>query len=146
MNNLIFRTLIITFLIVNLLGCNGNTEFTKRLSILDSMLIEHPDSTYRALCRLETEVPKQCQENRMYYELLRADAQNRSGIDFTSDSTMLKITKYYDDNGTPNEQMRAHFLLGCVYRDMKDVPMELQCFLEATKKQTRRVMIVTYTR
>lgn len=70
----------------------------------------------------------------MYYDLLRADAQNKAYIDFTTDSVMLQVADYYDQHGTANEQMRAHYLLGCTYRDLKDVPMEQQCFLEATEK------------
>ncbi|MDO4196016.1 MAG: hypothetical protein Q4D33_07665, partial [Prevotellaceae bacterium] len=50
------------------------------------------------------------------------------------DSVMRIVADYYDRHGSANEQMRAHYLLGCTYRDLKDVPMELQCFQDATEK------------
>jgi len=70
----------------------------------------------------------------MYYELLRADAQNKAYIDFTTDSVMLEVADYYNHHGTDNEKMRAYYLLGCTYRDLKDVPTELQYFQTATEK------------
>lgn len=132
--NIGFRCLMALSIVVLLLGCSGNSAFRARLIAMDSLLVEHPDSIYRVLCGLEAEVSHQSYADRMYYELLRADAQNKAYVDFTTDSVMQEVTKYYDDNGTPNEQMRAHYLLGCTYRDLKDVPMELQCFLDATEK------------
>lgn len=132
--NIGFRCLMALSIVVLLLGCSGNSAFRARLIAMDSLLVEHPDSIYKVLCGLEAEVSHQSYADRMYYELLRADAQNKAYVDFTTDSVMQEVTKYYDDNGTPNEQMRAHYLLGCTYRDMKDVPMELQCFLDATEK------------
>ncbi len=83
---------------------------------------------------MEKESRAQSEASRMYYALLRADAQNKAYIDFTTDSIMQQVADYYDQHGTANEQMRAHYLLGCTYRDLNDVPMELQCFQEATEK------------
>lgn len=50
----------------------------------------------------------------------RADSMNRAYIPMTDgiDSLLLEATKYYDRHGTPNQQIRAHYLLGCAYRDM----------------------------
>lgn len=101
---------------------------------LDSLLIEHPDSVYRVLEGMEKESHAQSEASRMYYALMRADAQNKAYIDFSTDSLMLQVADYYDLHGTANDQMRAHYLLGCTYRDLNDVPMELQCFQEATEK------------
>lgn len=116
------------------IACGGDNPFDAKLRHLDSLLIEHPDSVYQLLGGMEKEAHAQSESLRMYYDLLRADAQNKAYIDFTTDSVMLLVADYYDQHGTANEQMRAHYLLGCTYRDLKDVPMELQCFLEATEK------------
>ena len=117
-----------------LCGCSRTSEFRARLMALDSVLVQHPDSVYDVMVRMETEAHGQSQSDRMYYELLRADAQNKAYVDFTTDSVMAEVADWYDRHGTPNEQMRAHYLLGCTYRDMKDVPMELQCFQDAVEK------------
>lgn len=120
--------------VFSFIACGGDNPFDAKLRHLDSLLIEHPDSVYQVLGGMEKEAHAQSESSRMYYELLRADAQNKAYIDFTTDSVMLLVADYYDQHGTANEQMRAHYLLGCTYRDLKDVPMELQCFLEATEK------------
>jgi hypothetical protein len=62
-----------------------------------------------------------------------ADSLNRAYIPMTGgvDSLLREATKYYDRHGTPNEQLRAHYLLGCAYRDMGEAPAALQCYQDA---------------
>ena len=74
----------------------------------------------------------------MRHELLRARAMNKAYVDFSAggdrqspDSVMLAVTDYYDSHGTPNERMEAHYLLGCVYRDMGEAPRAIDCYLDA---------------
>lgn len=71
---------------------------------------------------------------RMRYQLLRHQAMNKAFVPFTSDSLMLDVTDYYDRHGTANERMQAHYLLGCVYRDMKEAPHAIDCYLDAIVK------------
>ena len=63
----------------------------------------------------------------------RADSLNRAYVPMTGglDSLLLEAADYYDHHGTPNEQMRAHYLLGCAYRDMGEAPQALQCYQDA---------------
>ena len=63
--------------------------------------------------------------------LAEADSMNRSYIPFTTDSLMLDVVDYYDRHGTPNERMRAHYLLGCVYRDLGEAPHAIDCYNDA---------------
>ena len=51
--------------------------------------------------------------------------QNRNYIPFTSDSALLEVVGYYDRYGSPNDRLRAHYALGCVYRDLHDAPIAL---------------------
>lgn len=125
---------ILFFVVTSWLGCNGNSKFRERLVELDSNLISHPDSVYNILQGMRDEAKQQSHVNRMYYELISADAQNKTYIDFTTDSIMIEVADYYEHHGTSNEKMRAYYLLGCTYRDLNDIPMELQCFLDATEK------------
>jgi tetratricopeptide (TPR) repeat protein len=62
---------------------------------------------------------------------LEAKAQNKAFVDFTSDSIAKEFTKYYDSHGTANERMMAHYLLGCVYRDLGEAPHAVDCYLDA---------------
>jgi len=63
--------------------------------------------------------------DRMRAVLDSALEQNRSYTPFTSDSTMKEVVEYYDRYGTPNDRLRAHYALGCVYRDLHDAPIAL---------------------
>lgn len=112
-------------------GCE-NKALNRQLDDLDTLMRVRPDSVYAVLDSMDTH--SMSKHQRMRHALLLADAQNKAYIDFTTDSAMLEVADYFDHHGTPNEQMRAHYLLGCTYRDMGDVPMELQCFLDATEK------------
>ena len=66
----------------------------------------------------------------------RADSLNRAYVPMTDgiDSLLLEATKYYDRHGTANQQMRAHYLLGCSYRDMGEAPRALDIFHEAADR------------
>jgi len=55
-----------------------------------------------------------------------ADSLNRNYIPITSDSLLLQATAYFDSHGTPNERLRAHYLLGCAYRDMGEAPRAIE--------------------
>ena len=63
--------------------------------------------------------------DRMRAVLDSALEQNRNYIPFTSDSALLEVVGYYDRYGSPNDRLRAHYALGCVYRDLHDAPIAL---------------------
>ncbi len=71
--------------------------------------------------------------NRMDALLDRADSMNRTYIPMTDgiDSLLLEATRYYDRHGDANQQVRAHYLLGCAYRDMGEAPAALQSYQNA---------------
>ena len=74
--------------------------------------------------------------NRMSALLDRADSMNRAYIPMTDgiDSLLLEATRFYDHHGTANEQMRAHYLLGCAYRDKGEAPAALQSYQDAVDR------------
>ena len=66
----------------------------------------------------------------------RADSLNRAYLPMTGglDSLLRDAADYYDRHGSANEQMRAHYLLGCAYRDMGEAPAALQCYQDAVDR------------
>jgi len=74
--------------------------------------------------------------SRMSALLDRADSMNRAYIPMTDgiDSLLLEATHFYDRHGTANEQMRAHYLLGCAYRDKGEAPAALQSYQDAVDR------------
>ena len=86
----------------------------------EPLIVSNPDSAYALLSEVESEVQGCSERNRMHYYLLLADAANKAFEQLPSDSLMRAVADHYDRHGTPNEQMRAHYLLGCTYRDLKN--------------------------
>ncbi len=66
----------------------------------------------------------------MRWELLRAKAMNKAYVPFTTDSVMLQVASYYE-GGDPNDAMLAHYLLGCVYRDLGEAPRAIDSYQKA---------------
>lgn len=86
----------------------------------EPLIATHPDSAYALLTRVEQEVQDCSESNRMRFYLLYAEAANKAFMQLPSDSVMRCVADHYDSHGTPNEQMRAHYLLGCTYRDLNN--------------------------
>ena len=65
--------------------------------------------------------------NRMSALLDRADSMNSAYLPLTDgmDSLLLEATRFYDRHGDADQQVRAHYLLGCAYRDMGEAPAAL---------------------
>ena len=58
------------------------------------------------------------ERGRMLAVLDEADSLNRNYIPFTTDSVLKIAAEWFDSHGSANERVRAHYLLGCAYRDM----------------------------
>lgn len=112
-------------------SCSRNKEAEELYDRVNCVIEENPDSALNLLDSMKDAKDVWSKSYQMKYELFRAKAQNKAYVDFTTDSIMKEVVDYYDDHGTPNEQMEAHYLLGCVYRDLKESPMAIQCFLQA---------------
>ena len=119
----------LTYIFLSLLvlaGCTG-TSRQPQLVAMDSLLLSRPDSAL-TLLRGMSFTDK---ADRMYHYLLLADACNKCYDTLPSDTILQEVADYYDRHGTPNEQVRAHYLLGCAYRDMGEAPQALQCYHDA---------------
>lgn len=71
------------------------------------------------------------ERGRMLAVLDEADSLNRNYIPFTTDSALKIATEWFDSHGSANERVRAHYLLGCAYRDMGEAPAALQSYHDA---------------
>lgn len=122
--------------LVGLLSCTGQQSTNKILGHADSMLNSNDDSCLAVTSLLDGQrqnLHLYTEAQRMKYELLYAKAMNKAYIDFTSDSIMKKVALYYDKHGSKNEQMEAYYLLGCVYRDLGDVPKAIEVLHHASE-------------
>ena len=92
----------------------------------------HPDSAYRLLDSIRDEARTSWRRaDRMRYELTLAEAMNKAYKDFTTDSALKQVVRYYDRRGSHNDQLKARYLLGCAYRDMDEAPAAINAWQEA---------------
>ena len=121
-------------LLLLLSACADDRGVLAKLSQAESLLEEHPDSAYTLLTQCDSLIPQQSKPTRMHHLLLTADATNKLYLPMPSDTLFQEAVDYYDHHGTPNQQLKAHYLLGCIYRDMKEAPQAIQCYYDAVEK------------
>ena len=56
---------------------------------------------------------------------------NRADSVMRNDSLAEQLAEYFDRHGTPNERMRAHYILGRTYADMGEAPAAVNAYLDA---------------
>lgn len=120
-----------------LTSCAGNRKYDDLMQRADSIMNADDDSAKVAIRMLDGVKPQLLEfskAQKMRYELLRHKAMNKAYISFTSDSIMKEVVDYYDHHGSANERMLANYVLGCVYRDMHEVPMALEYYNKATEQ------------
>ncbi len=81
-----------------------------------------------ALCCCTTEADR----NRMRSGLDSINQRNRNGEPFTVQDVKPYV-QFFDDHGTPNDRLLAHYLLGLAYYDHGEAPMALECYQKAAE-------------
>ena len=123
--------IILAFLSLMVSCSRGDRELAAGFLLADSLMEANPDSGLAYLQGLKGQAEKSSKADRYRYQLLLAKAMNKAYAPFTSDSVMKDVAQYYDRHGSPNERMMAHYLLGCVYRDLDSLPQALLQYEEA---------------
>ena len=76
-----------------------------------------------------------CTGGDQYQRVLdRAQEQNQNWDSITGIDSIQMAVKYVDRHGSSNEMVRAHYLLGCAYRDAGEAPNALEAFHEAADR------------
>ena len=88
---------------------------------------------YICLCLLLLSCATDAERKRMTQVVERADRQNKAYDSITHVDSIAMAVEFYDRHGSANEQVRAHYLLGCAYRDMGEAPLALQYYQEAAE-------------
>ena len=128
------RCCYILFLLVLLSACGDNREVVALLDHAEAVMEEHPDSAYQFLCEADSCIAEQSRKTRMRHLMLKTEAENKLDMPLPSDTIFQEVVDYYDDHGTSNQQLMAHYLLGCIYRDRGEAPQALQCYNDAVEK------------
>ncbi len=125
-----FTYLYICLVLLSFLGCNGR-RMTSQLDSISQMADEHPDSALALLRKYDNEKTRWSKDDRMYYELVKLKAENKSFVTFTTDTIVNEVVDYFKDHGSSNERMLAYYLQGRVYADMGEAPQALQAYYDA---------------
>ena len=131
------KVIFLLLIIMLLASCAGNRKYDDLMQRADSIMNVDDDSAkvaIRMLDGVKPQLPEFSQSQKMRYELLRHKAMNKACITFTSDSVMKEVVDYYEDHGSANQRMLANYVLGCVYRDMHEVPLALEYYNKATEQ------------
>lgn len=117
-----------------LLSCSERKEYVEALNKAEALLDEDPDSALQILNHLTTNEKEFSKSRQMKYNLLILQAKNKAYIPITSDSIAKELVRYYDDHGSSNEQLAAHYILGCIYRDLGEAPKAVDSYQEAANR------------
>ena len=71
---------------------------------------------------------------RQRLQLAELERQNRADSLMLNDSLVRDLADWFDRHGTPNEQMRAHYILGRTYADRGESPAALDAYNDAADR------------
>ncbi len=114
-------------------GCAHDEQAEKAIAEAKQLLDAQPDSALSILDAIKEGKVRWPKSQRMQYELVYAQAQNKAFVNFDTDSIVKEVVEYYEKDGTEFEKMQAYYVLGCAYRDMGEVPLAIDAYNSATQ-------------
>lgn len=112
-----------------------SSPYDAQLRNIDSLMDSNPRAAYDSLSLFDSlHLYDGDRAGQMRLQLLLAKAQNKLYRPMPSDSSFMEVVSYYDRHGSANDRMLSRYLLGCIYRDMRDAPMALECFIDAAEQ------------
>ena len=70
-------------------------------------------------------------KEQMLRQLEQLEQANRADSVMRNDSLAEDLVAYFDKHGTPNERMRAHYILGRTYSDIGEAPRAISSYQDA---------------
>lgn len=86
---------------------------------------------YMVLCMLMVSCNSASRREMMSKLLTQAEKKNAEYVSLATDSVMKDVLDFYTKHGNIDEQARANYMMGCVYRDRNDAPRALNYYKEA---------------
>lgn len=126
------RLLYIALMFCLLAACSDDARIAAVLSRVDSLMSGRPDSALTLLdSALHSGAGTEHQQAQL--RLRRLNAINKLDTVFTTAriAQAQALADHFDRQGTPNERMLAHYLLGRTYADDGQAPQAIQSYQEA---------------
>ena len=103
------------------------------LDTADSLMEQRPDSALALLRRIDT-LRLSAQHDRARYAMLLSMALDKNYIDLKDFHVLQPAIDYYEEHGTPTEQMRTFYYQGRIYENAGNMSKALQTYLKALEK------------
>lgn len=109
-------------------GCS-EAEHDARLKEIAEIVSDSPQEALLSLDSIDCQTLSE--SDRHYYDLLTIKAKDKDYIQHTSDSLIIDVISYYENNPRSSLYAEALYYGGRVYSDMGDAPTALQYFHKA---------------
>lgn len=114
-----YITLFYFILLILITSCqHKKTKITPILVQAEQLIENDPDSALKLLSKESSIVYQENKSKRMYYFLLKTEAEDKCHIAHLSDSTMQYIANYYEYHDNDILKIKSYYLLGRIYGDM----------------------------
>ena len=120
------------FMVLCLSACRQSTNVPE-LDTADSLMEQRPDSALALLHRIDT-LRLTSRHDRARYAMLLSMALDKNYIDLKDFHVLQPAIDYYEDHGTPTEQMRTFYYQGRIYDNAGNMSKALQTYLKALEK------------
>ena len=97
----------------------------------NDIILENPDRAYSILIKMQGSIKDEPKSAQMYYQILLCRAQDLCFVPHNSDSVMKKVVMYYQKHNNKELLMQAYYCMGCIYRDMNEVPRSMNYYQKA---------------
>ena len=128
-----FRYLFLFLLVVLLTSCHKADK--RQLTLwneIESQMSHHPDTALQLLKHISPDTLQL--PDRMYYDLLLTQANDKNYIDHTSDSLILNVVSYYNSVKAPIYlRLQANYYLARVYHDMDSLSLAIKGYMTVNK-------------
>ena len=128
-NTILYVLLIVASSLIS--SCRPTPQYPEALILADSLTQCNADSAVRLLQELAPTMSQAKEPVRRYHQLLTIKAQDKAFIPHTSDSLVLTLLRYYQEEGDPRLLPEACYYAGRVTRDLGDAPQALDYFHQA---------------
>ena len=128
----IFRLMLALLSALCLAACTRPAAVPE-LNTADSLMEQRPDSALALLRRIDT-LRLSAQHDRARYAMLLSMALDKNYIDLKDFHVLQPAIDYYEDHGTPTEQMRTFYYQGRIYQNAGNMSKALQTYLKALER------------
>ena len=122
-------TIILSLLLLTACGERERVQFEK-LQQIDSIAEVNADSAVALINAINRDSLSD-HDNKYYYDLLKIRTNDKAYIAHTSDSAILSVINYFENNDFNNLLPVAYYYGGRVYSDLGDAPQALEYFHKA---------------